>query len=98
MSEGISHLYPEVIFPLGITMVICVLLLARVMKIAFDKAYPILSHSILGFVVATTVVIIPPFNTGFINTLIYILCIINGAVASFFFSILCSKIKKKGGI
>ena len=86
----------SVIIPFGIAMVVCVLLLSRVMKLAFDKAYPILSHCVLGFVLATTFLIIPPFNTGIINAVIYILCIIVAAAVSYGFSYLCGKMKGFG--
>jgi hypothetical protein len=44
-------------------------------------------------VVATTLMILPSFNTSLGNILTYLGCIIAGGVASFFFSKLCNKIK-----
>ncbi len=93
MLEGISSLSFAVIIPMGLSMVASVLLLSRVMEIAFKKCYSILTHSVLGFVLATTVMIIPPFNTGFVDALIYTICIAAGAAVSFFFSLLCERMK-----
>lgn len=93
MSEGISTLDFGVIIPLGLAMLATLLLFSRLMKLVFDKFYSIVSHCVLGFVVATTLMILPSFVTEWYNILIYIGCIIAGGVASFFFSKLCNKIK-----
>jgi len=93
MSEGISTLDFGVIIPLGLAMLATLLLFSRLMKLIFDKFYSIVSHCVLGFVVATTLMILPSFVTEWYNILIYIGCIIAGGVASFFFSKLCNKIK-----
>jgi len=93
MSEGISTLDFGVIIPLGLAMLATLLLFSRLMKLIFDKFYSIVSHCVLGFVVATTLMILPSFATEWHNILIYIGCIVAGGVASFFFSKLCNKIK-----
>ena len=93
MSEGISTLDFGVIIPLGLAMLATLLLFSRLMKLVFDKFYSIVSHCVLGFVVATTLMILPSFATEWHNILIYIGCIVAGGVASFFFSKLCNKIK-----
>lgn len=93
MSEGISTLDFGVLIPLGCAMLATLLLFSRLMKLVFDKFYTVVSHCVLGFVVATTLMILPSFNTKWYNILIYIGCIIAGGVASFFFSKLCNKIK-----
>ncbi len=93
MSEGISTLNFGVIVPLGLAMLATLLLFSRLMKLVFDKFYSIVSHCVLGFVIATTLMILPSFATAWYNVLIYIGCIIAGGVASFFFSKLCNKIK-----
>ena len=93
MSEGISTLDFSVLIPLGIAMLATLLVFSRLMKLIFDKFYSVVSHCVLGFVVATTLMILPSFNTEWYNILIYVSCIIVGGVASFFFSKLCNKIK-----
>ena len=94
MSAGISTLDFSVLIPLGIVMLITLLLFSRVMKVVFTKHHAVASHCVLGFVVATTLMILPSFNTSLGNILTYLGCIIAGGVASFFFSKLCAKIKK----
>ncbi len=93
MSEGISHLDLGVLIPLGIAMLATLLLFSRLMKLVLDKFHSIVSHCVLGFVVATTIMILPSFKTSLINIFIYIFCIICGGVASFLFSKACNKIK-----
>lgn len=93
MSAGISYLDFGVLIPLGIAMLATLLLLSKLMKLVFDKFHAIVSHCVLGFVVATTIMILPSFNTSLINIFIYIACMICGGVASFLFSRACDKIR-----
>ncbi len=94
MSEGISRLDLSVILPLGIAMLATLLLCSRLMSFLFSKFHSIMSHCVLGFVVATTVMILPSFDTSFVNIVIYLLSVVGGAVASFFFTKACAKIKE----
>ena len=102
MSAGIKSLDFAVVIPLGITMLATLLLLSRAMKTAFEKIHSIASHSVMGFVLATTVMLITVTEEGSASIIesfsganipIFIVCIIGGAVASFFFSVLCNKMK-----
>ena len=93
MSAGISSLDFSVLIPLGCAMLATLLLFSRLMKFVFDKFYSVVSHCVLGFVVATTLMIVPDFMVEWYNVLIYIFCIICGGVASFFFSKACEKMK-----
>ena len=102
MSAGIKTLDFAVIIPLGITMLATLLLLSRAMKAAFEKIHSIASHSVMGFVLATTVMLITVTEDGSqsvieafsgANIPIFIVCIVAGAVASFFFSVACNKMK-----
>lgn len=93
MSHGISTLDFGVLIPLGIAMLATLLLFSRLMRLVFDKYFSVVSHCVIGFVVATTLMILPSFNVEWYNILIYIGCILAGGVASFFFSKLCNKIK-----
>ena len=102
MSAGIKNLDLAVIVPLGITMLATLLLLSRAMKAAFKKIHSIASHSVMGFVLATTMMLFTVTEEGSpsiietfsgANIAIYLGCIVGGAVASFFFSMLCSKMK-----
>ena len=102
MSAGIKSLDFAVVIPLGIAMLATLLLLAKAMKAAFEKIYSIASHSVMGFVLATTAMLITVTEDGSasiiesfsgVNIPIFIGCIIGGAGASFLFSLLCNKIK-----
>ncbi len=93
MSQGISTLDFSVLIPLGIAMLATLLLFSRLMRLVFDRFYSVVSHCVIGFVVATTLMILPSFNTVWYNILIYVGCIAAGSVASFFFSKLCNKIR-----
>lgn len=102
MSYGISVFDFSVLIPLGIAMLATILFLSKVMKWVFDKFYPIVSHCVFGFVLATTIVMLflPPENPNHIlklnatNIIICIACVIGGAVVSYFFTLLCDRIKE----
>ena len=95
MSHGISHLDFAVVIPLGCAMLATLLLFSQLMKLIFDKYHSLASHAIMGFVLATTLMILPSFNTSVVNILVYLGCIVCGAIASFCFNILCEKIRSK---
>ena len=95
MSHGISHLDFSVLIPLGCAMLATLLLLSKLMKLVFDKYHSVASHCVMGFVIATTIMILPSFATTIGNIISYVVAIICGAVASFFFNILCEKIRSK---
>lgn len=93
MSHGISHLDFSVLIPLGCAMLATLLLFSKLMKLVFDKHHSVASHSVMGFVIATTMMILPSFATSVGNIISYVVAIIGGAVASFFFGKICSFIK-----
>lgn len=93
MSEGISRLDFSVLIPLGLAMLATLLLLSNLMKWVFSNHHAIISHCIMGLVIGTTVMILPNFNTSVTNIAIYLISIVGGAVASYFFTILCDKIR-----
>jgi putative membrane protein len=102
MSAGIKSLDFGVIIPLGVALLATMLALSRVMKLVFEKIHSIASHSVMGFVLATTVMLFSVSEDGApsiietfsgMNIVIYVLCILGGAVASFLFSRACNKIK-----
>ena len=103
MSEGINSLDFKVVIPMGIGMLITILGLSRVMKLIFDKHHSIASHSVLGFVLATTTMLISASEDGSptvietfsgVNILIYLGCIVVFAVAGYFLTVACDKIKE----
>ena len=95
MSAGISQLDFGVLIPLGVAMLATLLLLSNLMKWVFAKYHAIVSHCIMGLVIGTTLMILPSFHTSVGNIAIYLISIVGGAVASFFFGVLCDKIRSK---
>ncbi|MBQ8141460.1 MAG: DUF368 domain-containing protein [Clostridia bacterium] len=99
MSSGISRLDFSVVIPLGIAMLAVLLVFSRLMKLVFDKYHSIASHCILGFVLATTLMILTKDciiqSLSLPNVLIYLLCIVCGGAAGFSFTVLCAKLKAK---
>jgi len=97
MADGISTLNLRVLIPMALGMGACVLLLSKVVGYAYKKQYSIVSHGVLGIVVATTIMIIPFGKASFGAWVVNILFIIGGAVLSFIFSLICNKLKSKYG-
>lgn len=98
MSKGISRLDLSVIVPLGATMLCTLLLLSRVMQGLFAKYHSIASHGVMGFVLATTLMLLlsESITTSLtpINILIYVACVICGGALGYLFTRLCASIKK----
>lgn len=99
MSEGISRLEPFVVLPLGATAFATLLLFSHLMKWVFEKFHSVASHSIMGFVLATTLMILTKDcilqSITLKNALVYLICIACGAAAGFSFTLLCAKMKPK---
>ena len=102
MSEGISKFDFSVLIPLGIALLATFLLLSKVMKMIIDKFHSIVSHCVLGFVLATTLMITTASENGSptivetfsgANIPIYIACVLGGAVVSFLLTLLFAKIR-----
>lgn len=95
MLNGISSLDFSVIIPLALGAVICVLLLSKLINTAFEKHHSILSHAILGIMIATTIMILPPLNIqSFSSVVFYFTSIILGAVISYTLTKLCQSLEK----
>jgi len=59
LTAGIKELDPAVLIPVGIGAVLCVLAFARLMSRLLEIAYPVVFHTILGIVIASTAIIVP---------------------------------------
>ncbi len=66
MTSGIKNLDFGVIIPMLLGVVACVLLLSKLMNYIFSRAYAALYHAILGFVIASTLIIVPT-NMSYIS-------------------------------
>lgn len=84
-----------VMIPFVASVLVVFLLLSRVMKLVFDKFHSVMSHCIIGFVVATTLMILPLDGWTVTDSLIRLACLAACAVASFFFTKFSDKIGGK---
>lgn len=64
MADGFKEARLEVILPIGLGAVVCVLTLSKLFDFIFSKAYSKLFHFILGVVFASTVMIVPTDYTN----------------------------------
>lgn len=95
MLAGISGLDMGVLIPMGIGMIACILFLSRAVSCAYKKQYSIVSHSVLGIVAATAVMIFP-FRMGSLSQgVVHLLFVLGGAVVSLGLSRVCNKIAHK---
>ncbi len=94
MTEGIAVLDLGVIIPLVLGIGSCVVLLAKLVTFLMKKFHSQISHTILGFVVASAISVIPfsMFAKGPIAILTAVLCIVGGAAVSYFSSVICAKL------
>lgn len=64
MADGFKEVRLDVILPIGLGAVVCVLTLSKLFDFLFSKAYSKLFHFILGVVFASTVMIVPTDYTN----------------------------------
>jgi putative membrane protein len=91
MASGIRQLDFGVIIPIGIGVVICILIFAKLISWLFNKAYPVMYHLILGIVVGSTAAIIPRGVSGWSTIVVCALLFALGAIGSFALSKLDEK-------
>lgn len=82
--DGIGHLDFSVLIPGGIGALATVILFAKAVDMLFKKHYSVAFHSIIGIVIAATIMIIPfaSFTTSVLSAVINIVCIAVGIVAA----------------
>ena len=94
MTDGIKSLDFGVIIPLLIGVAVCVLLFSKLMNYVFSRAYATLYHAIIGFVIASTLIIVPTnFNYLSWGGLICVATLAAGATLAIFMSRLEDKYK-----
>ena len=84
MSAGIAALDFGVLIPFAIGIVATVLMLARLVNHLFDKYYGIAFYCVIGFVIASTIPIIPLSFTGWGEAVLCIVAALAGFAGSFF--------------
>ena len=78
MTDGIHALSLEVIIPMMVGVAAITLLSARGINYMFKKHYAVAFHMVLGFVVASTIVIIPLEYKDFVEVILCVVCFIAG--------------------
>lgn len=96
MLEGLANLDFLVLSASLPGMVLTILLLARLVTWFFKTRYSIAFHGILGFVVASTLVIIPTAYSGIGEMLLSGLCCVGGFFLAFFLARLDRRIQNGG--
>ena len=92
MYAAIGNLDMSVIIPMGLALLGTVLALSKGIDYCLKKQYSIFMHAVIGIVIASTIVILPPvkvliepgytFATGLSDLMIYAACFLLGAVAA----------------
>ena len=94
MTNAIKARDFGVVIPMVIGVAACVLIFSKLMNYIFNKAYAALYHAILGFVIASTLIIVPfDFNYFSIGGLICLVVCAAGAALALFMSKLEDKYK-----
>ena len=82
--SGIGHMDFSVLVPGGIGALATVILFAKAVDKLFDRHYSVAFHTIVGIVIASTIMIIPidSFAVSVMSCIINIVCIVCGVVAA----------------
>lgn len=94
MLEGIASFDFYVLIPLAIGMLACVLVLTKFIQAAYKNHFSFISHGIIGIVIATTVMIIPPIERDFVSIAINLIAVVAGIVISILLGKFCDRLKK----
>ena len=82
--EAIGDFNFSVLIPAGFGGLLTVLLFAKLVDYLLEKHYSVVSHAIIGIVIAATLPIIPyaSFASGIVPCIVNVLCIIGGIVVA----------------
>ena len=82
LTAGIGSLDVAVLLPFLIGIAITVLLFARLVTMLFEKHYPLVSRVILGFVIASSLKILPSTFDSMGLLVISLACFVGGFVVA----------------
>ena len=82
LTAGIGALDPGVLLPFVIGIAVTVVLFARLVTMLFEKHYPVISRVILGFVIASSLKILPTSFGGPVTMLVSLVCFAGGFVVA----------------
>ena len=83
MSEGIATFDLNVLIPFAIGIIATVLLLARLVNDLFEKHYGIAFFCVIGFVIASTIPIIPVSFTGWGEAVLCVVAAVGGFIGAY---------------
>jgi len=84
MTAGISAFDMGVLIPMGIGIAVTIIGLAKAVNYFFEKKYSIAFHCVIGFVIASTLVIVPLEFSGIGEVLLSVGGCAAGAAAAYF--------------
>ena len=92
MYAAIGALDMSVLIPMMLFLVLTIVLVSRAVGVCLEKWYSVFMHAVVGIVLASTIVILPPvklliqpgysFGTGAMDILIYVVCFALGALSA----------------
>ena len=97
MLRGISRLDMSVLMPMAFGMLGCVLVLSKLVGYAYKKHYAIVSHTVIGIVFATTVMIVPLQYESLLVVIMDVCAVIVGGFMAYKFSCICKSIQERIG-
>jgi putative membrane protein len=95
MAAGIADLSPQVLVPMAAGIILILFLSARAINYLFEKHYAMAFHLILGFVIASTLVIAPLSFLSVSDVLLSVLCFAVGFVIAWAMDRAGKKIKPR---
>ena len=95
MLKGISTLDFRVLAPMAVGMLGCVLILSNIVGYAYEKHYAIMSHIVIGIVLATTFMIVPFQYTSLPIVLMHVFAVMVGSLMAYKFSSICMSMQEK---
>ena len=93
MVHAAANVYFRVLFPLALGGAGAVLLLSRLVNLLYERHFSIMSHSIIGIVVATTIPIIPISFTSVSAFFVELALLVLGFVTAMLFEFFGSKLQ-----
>ena len=91
MAAGIKNLDPLVLIPMLVGVFLIIFISARAINYLFKKHYAVAFHMILGFVIASTLVIIPLQFKGILDASLNLLCFVVGFILAWLMDKLAQK-------
>ncbi len=92
MLDGISRLSISVIIPMAVGIVLTVFLLSRLVNYCYQKHYTLVSHAIIGVILATVIPTLPFHFDNTTGLFVNLACIFSGILAALLINRLCTSL------